>query len=216
MRRPRTSTLILGAVGSVFAILIVTMVIGSLYRPREPTYAPSPARPLDVGAGVVGPTVYTVDARESDVWVRFDFSRGSVVPASARSKDWDLAFSRYRIVTNGGGTNPAGAAGVVDLGLVPIDSALQLPTEGYAVDERRGDESDNPVLEDWYRYRWMAHLLEPLDRTYGIRTADGRYAVLRILSYYCTGGVSGCVTFRYRYRGDGERVFPAITGGTGG
>jgi hypothetical protein len=214
MRRPRTSTIVLGTVGSAFVILIVTMVIGSLRRPDEPTYAPSPARPRDVGDGPAGPTTYTVDARESDVWVRFDFSRGSIVVADPTSLDWDIAFSRYRIMTNGGGTNPAGGAGVVELDPAPLDSTIELPEDGYVSDERSGDESQNPVLEDWYSYRWMAHLLEPRDRLYGIRTADGRYAVLRILSYYCTGGVSGCVTFRYRYRGDGERSFPAVTAGT--
>ncbi len=31
---------------------------------------------------------------------------------------------------------------------------------------------------------------------------------MRLLSYYCPGGQSGCVTFRYRYRGDGERYLP--------
>jgi hypothetical protein len=42
---------------------------------------------------------------------------------------------------------------------------------------------------------------------YAIRTADGRYAKLEIVSYYCPGAVSGCLTFRYAYQGSGARAF---------
>jgi hypothetical protein len=40
-----------------------------------------------------------------------------------------------------------------------------------------------------------------------VRTADGRFAKMRILSYYCTGATPGCVTFEYVYQGSGSRRF---------
>ena len=142
-------------------------------------------------------------------WVYFDFSRRSVIPdAARRSLDWDLAFQRHRILTNGGATNPAGQGGVLDLGPQPLDSAFEVPLTGYVTDERPGDASRNRVLEDWYDYSWTSHILTPSDRTYAIRTADGRYAALRFVAYYCPGARPGCVTFLYAYRGDGGRRFP--------
>jgi hypothetical protein len=189
-------------------VLIAGVVASSLVRPQVETFVPSPAAPEEVGVASVGPQVYTVDATSHDRWVYFDFSRGSVVEVqSRRSLDWDIAFQRHRMITNGGATNPLGRAGVIDLGLLDPLSALELPDGGYVTDEQRGDRPRNRVLEDWYDYSWTTHVLRPADRSYAIRTADGRYAVLRFLGYYCPGGRPGCVAFRYRYRGDGARSF---------
>jgi hypothetical protein len=208
----KLSTLFLSAVGALFVILVVAMVAGSLRRPDVATYAPSPVEPSEGGEAPVGPRVYTVDATSHEDWVHFDFSRGSVVePASARSLDWDIAFQRHRIITNGGATNPLGQAGAIELGAVPVGSRIEVPGDGWVADAGRGASSRNPVLEGWYDYSWMSHLLRPAAQTYAVRTADGRgYAVLRFQGYYCPGGVPGCVTFRYRYRADGGRAFPRV------
>ncbi|HSR42903.1 MAG TPA: HmuY family protein, partial [Longimicrobiales bacterium] len=50
-----------------------------------------------------------------------------------------------------------------------------------------------------------SHILRPKDRVFAVRTADGRYAKLRILGYYCPGARPGCLAFRYVYQGDGSR-----------
>jgi len=210
----KRSNIVLGAVGLAFVVFIVALVAGSLSRPEVATFVPTPAAPKEVGAAEVGPYTYTVDARSSEEWVYFDFSRGSVVePAERSALDWDIAFRRHRMITNGGASNPIGQAGVADLGRASLDSTLEIPQGGFVTDLRRGDESRNPALEDWYEYSWISHILEPAQRTYAVRTADGRYALLRFVGYYCPGGQSGCVTFRYRYRGDGSRRFPSRRGG---
>ena len=202
------SNIALGAVGLAFVVFIVALVAGSLTRPEVATFIPSPAEPREVGDAAVGPLTYTVDARSPEDWVYFDFSRGSVVEtAGPPALDWDIAFRRHRMITNGGDTNPLGQAGVAELSAVPLDSTTVVPEEGFVTDERRGDESRNRALESWYDYSWLSHILEPADRVYAVRTADGRYAILRFVGYYCPGGQSGCVTFRYRYRGDGARRF---------
>jgi hypothetical protein len=209
MPMPRLSTIVLTSVGILFVLLITGLVASSLIRPSLEEYAPSSLSPQEVGEGAVGPLLYTVDATAHDRWIYFDFSRGSVVNVSSRySQDWDIAFRRHRMVTNGGSTNPAARAGVADLGPANIDSALALPEEGYVTDQQRGDAPRNHLLEDWYDYSWISHVLRPADRSYALRTADGKYAVLRFVGYYCPGGRPGCVTFRYRYRGDGVRIFP--------
>jgi hypothetical protein len=44
---------------------------------------------------------------------------------------------------------------------------------------------------------------------WAVRTADGRYAKLEMVGYYCPGPQPGCPTFRYVYQGDGTtRVAP--------
>ncbi len=200
--------------------LVVGLVARSLIRPELEVFVPSPAVSEEVGDGVAGPRLYTVDARSHDVWVYFDFSRGSVVQVdSRRSLDWDIAFQRHRMITNGGATNPLGRAAVAPLGPVAIESALQLPDSGYMADERRGDTPRNRALEDWYDYSWTSHVLRPADRAFAVRTADGKYAVVRFRGYYCPGGRPGCVAFLYRYRGDGGLTFPElrpIPGGASG
>lgn len=202
----KRSTFYLTAVALGFVLLIGALVTSSLMRSVPPGYLPTAPAPSEVGDRQVGPRDYTVDATNHDRWIYFDFSRGSVVDVEAPgSLDWDIAFQRHRMITNGGATNPLGQAGALDIGSSELDSGLEVPDFGYVTDERRGDESRNGALEEWYEYSWISHVLRPAHRVYAVRTADGRYAVLRFLGYYCPGGQPGCVTFRYLYRGDGGR-----------
>jgi hypothetical protein len=208
MRIPKISTVVLSTVAVFFVVLIVGIVASSLVRPELETYVPTPVAPEEVAERSVALRLFTVDASAHDRWIYFDFSRGSVVDVgSRRSLDWDIAFQRHRMITNGGATNPLGQAGILDLGPIEIDSAVRLPETGYVTDEQRGDTPRNRLLEDWYDYAWTSHVLRPADRTFALRTADGKYALLRFVAYYCPGGRPGCVTFRYRYRGDGARAF---------
>ena len=87
-----------------------------------------------------------------------------------------------------------------------FDALAEVPCAGYS-DSEAGRDSTNPAFEKWYDYGFTSHLLEPKPRVYAIRTADGRYAKLEIVSYYCPEAVSGCLTFRYAYQGSGARAF---------
>lgn len=186
---------------AVLAVAAVVLVAGSLRRPEVPTFPPTPPEPREIGDTLVGPVVYTVDASAPERWVFFDFSRGSVVPDPVAG--WDLAFNRFNVIVNGGSAF-AGDGGVLDLGPGTADPVAELPAVGYRATEA-GRDSVHPVLEEWYAYSFTSHLLTPRDRSYGIRTADGRYARLRFLSYYCPGARPGCVTFEYLYQGSGAR-----------
>lgn len=202
----KRSTFYLAAVAIAFVSLMGALVASSLMRPVPEGHPPTPPDPSEAGEREVGPRQYTVDATNHDRWVYFDFSRGSVVEVeSPRSLDWDIAFRRHRMITNGGGTNRRGQAGVLDIGTVELEAGLTVPEDGYVSDERRGDEGRNRALERWYEYSWISHVLRPADRVYAVRTADGKYAALRFLGYYCRGGRPGCMTFRYLYGGDGGR-----------
>jgi len=191
-----TVAVTLGAV----ALAAVVMIASSLRRPEVQTFSPTPPWPIDVGVERVGPVTYTVDASDPIRWSFFDFSRGSVVEAPD-PQGWDLAFRRFSIIVNGG-PRFAGDGGALDLGVLSLDTLSRVPTEGYHPTEVRRD-SLNAAFQGWYRYGFSSHLLTPRSHVFAVRTSDGRYAALELLSYYCPGAQPGCVTFRYVYQGAG-------------
>ena len=200
----RRAWIIPGVLLATVAFLAATFVVGSLRRPEPPSFTPGGPPPSEVGDSLVGPRVYTVDARDEQVWRWFDFSRGSVVE-SPGPRDWDLAFRRHDILVNGG-EGFAGEGGAIALEGVAFDALGEAPETGY-LGSAAGRDSASAAFEDWYDYGFTSHLLEPKPVLYAIRTADGRYAKLEILSYYCPEAVSGCLTFRYAYQGSGRRSF---------
>lgn len=179
------------------------------FDPASATYSPTPPRPVEAVEHLTGPTRYTIDARSENVWIYFDFSRGAVVPVLDPKQDaWDLAFKRYVMRTNGGRSNPGGQGAVLKVqardfavvAQVPDDAAFQAD-----VHPKNRLHPFNPVLEKWYNYSYLANVLAPKPEIYVVRTQDGKYAKIRLLSYYCTGNVAGCMTFEYVYQGDGSR-----------
>jgi hypothetical protein len=83
-----------------------------------------------------------------------------------------------------------------------FEGVSHVPETGYVVAEK--SDSVNAALEDWYDYSMTSHVLQPKETVYAIRTADGRYAKIEILGYYCAGALPGCTTFRYVYQGGGS------------
>ena len=179
------------------------------FDPASATYSPTPPRPVETVEHLTEPTVYTIDARSENVWVYFDFSRGAVVPVLDPKQDgWDLAFKRYVMRTNGGRSNPDGQGAVLkiherDFAVVPqVPEDVEFQAD---IHPKNRLHPFNPVLEKWYNYSYLANVLAPKPAIYVVRTQDGKYAKMRMLSYYCTGNVAGCMTFEYVYQGDGSR-----------
>ncbi len=189
---------------TVLLLLVVIFVASTLRRPSVPVFTPTPPQPVEIGDRLLGPVTYTIDASSPDVWQYFDFSRGSVVPPGD-PLGWDLAFRRFHIIANGG-AGFAGQGGIRELQHTPFDSVPVAPDTGYTASSARGD-STNTAIAHWYAYSWTSHILRPRPSTWIVRTADGRYARLQILSYYCPGAEPGCVTFRFVYAGAGGRAF---------
>ncbi|MFQ5688931.1 MAG: HmuY family protein [Gemmatimonadota bacterium] len=190
--------------GLLFALVLGSLLVSSLSRPTPSTFLPTPPAPSAAGDSLIWDRLYTIDARDAQRWVFFDFSRSSVV-VDPGPLQWDLAVRRFHLITNGGPSFPGGG-GVIEMPGVDLDSLTEAPRGEYVETAGSFDSNAaNPVLDRWYRYGYVSHLLEPRPRTYVFRTADGRYAKLKILSYYCPGAVPGCLTFRYTYQGAGGR-----------
>jgi hypothetical protein len=183
------------ALAGAFLLLVASLVIGSLTTPEFPPYAVTapPPRLAPVGDSLVGPGTYTLDASAGEGWRRFDFSRDAVVDSGS----WDIAFRRHHLIA-------APGAGIADLGAVPFDSVREVPVAGYAPTEF-GRDTVNPGVGKWYAYSMLSHLLKPKGHVYAVRTADGHFAKLEILAYYCRDVGAACYTVRYAFQGDGSR-----------
>jgi len=192
---------LIGSRGPVLATTLVSavaivLVALTLRHPDVVTYPPTVAPPRDAGRALVGPVLYTLDARSAEAWRHFSFHLGSVVDGAG-----DLAFKRYAIVAGPG-------AAIVDLGETTLDQVSAVPAEGYVANEGAA-EPRNPAIASWYSYGFFTHVLSPRPRVWAVRTADGRYAKLEMVGYYCPGPQPGCPTFRYVYQGDGStRMVP--------
>ncbi len=184
---------LLWVLAAAFVLLIAAILIGALAKPEFPPYALSVARPAPVGDSLVGPATYTLDASDGDRWQTFDFARNAVVGGGK----WDVAFRRFRVIAGPG-------AGIADLGLLPFDAVRELPDTGYRA-TLAGPDTVNPGVGKWYEYSMLTHLLTSKGHVYAVRTADGRYAKLALLAYYCRDVGTACVTFRYAYQGGGSR-----------
>jgi hypothetical protein len=182
-----------------FALFLATIayaLAASFVRPSVMTFEPTGAvRPgangesvaHDPGGGrAASIDTVTIDASDDGVWRYLDLEqrRVTVAPDTA---GWDLAFRRHTFIA---------AAGVRDVGAVPWDSVTRAPPGPYAGTPRASAAAD-PALRRWYRYRMLTHVLESRRSVFVVRTAEGRYAKVQILSYYCPGPRAGCPTVRY-------------------
>jgi hypothetical protein len=183
------------ALAGAFLLLVASLVIGSFTTPEFPPYAVTVPHPAPVGDSLVGPSTYTLDASAGDGWRRFDFAHNAVVDSGS----WDIAFRRHHVIA-------APGAGIADLGTVPFDSVRELPvaSAAYAPTEF-GRDTVNPGVGKWYAYSMLSHLLKPKGHVYAVRTADGHYAKLEILAYYCRDVGAACYTMRYAFQGDRTR-----------
>ena len=148
---------------------------------------------------------YTIDATNRNKWVHFSFTNGVTHIEEFIDKDsldWDIAFRRAKILSNGGATNPKGVVAIAALPGADFQSLDTLPpAEAFFVDTKISStaEPKNPAIDKWYKFDFMTFGLEPKDTTYIIRLADGGHTKLKILDYYC-GSTSACYTFKYSYQ----------------
>ncbi|MFN3596449.1 MAG: HmuY family protein [Rubricoccaceae bacterium] len=103
--------------------------------------------------------------------------------ADSASTAWDIAFRGTTILVNGGSSGPGqGAALIAE---APYASVAEAPADGYRVDAPGQPAIPGGSGNGWYVYNAQTNVIAPIaGRTLIIRTADGRFAKLRIVSYY--------------------------------
>lgn len=152
----------------------------------------------------------------------FSLKTGAKVdPSKVKSSEWDIAFTKeYNslLVANNGsvaGTPGYGGTGTGSFLIVekPYDQVTQAPSEAeFASKSISGFGWDSGNGIGWFFYDLKTHIAVPVkNRTFVLRTAEGKYAKLEMVSMY--KGAPATVsdlnwpapyfTFRYYLQNDG-------------
>jgi hypothetical protein len=162
----------------------------------------------DERSNLISTSYAIINASSEKDWAYFDLSRGATVDIHDKSSlEWDLAFRRGKVKSNGGATNKFGKAGLIDLKDVEYESVTEVPTEKYIQDSSTRTEEENTVLLKWYKYNYLTHVMSAKKNVYAFRTADNKYAKLQFLSFYCENDETGCIKIRYTYQDNGSNSF---------
>jgi len=150
----------------------------------------------------------------------FSFKTGAIVAnADSATTKWDIGFKRTTIIVNGGTSGPGTAGAIVQTGL--FDDLKEAPADGYAVDNKNATGGASLYAiptgsgKGWYTYDASANVIKPTAGKFlVIKTADGKYAKVEILSYYkgnkstpTSSDVSGYYSFRYVYQPNDSKSF---------
>lgn len=178
----------------------------------DPVNPPVEEDPLEVH------TVVT-NAKAFDSWTYYSIEKGEEVEVADpnNSLDWDIAFHRDNVRLNGGKSGKGeGAAKSLEEG--ELSKVEEAPADGYVKDEdgqivisyttgnpKMGTASFNQELK-WIHVGVGAggpvyNLFTK--KVFVIKTAKGKYAKLKFLSYLDGRGYGGHVTWQYAYQKDG-------------
>lgn len=128
------------------------------------------------------------------------------------TSNWDLAFYSTKILINGGTSGPGNGGGVVieqsfdDVTTAPHDSVIKTDNgTSFAIPTGSGN--------GWYNYDGVNMVINPIaGRTIVVRTADGKFGKIEILSYYknapatpTMADTSRYYKFRFTYQSDGTK-----------
>ena len=136
-----------------------------------------------------------------------------VASSDSATTEWDIALRGTEILINGGTSGPGqGSAQVVD-GV--FSELTEAPESGWVVDGASGPAIPESSGAGWYNYNPVAMVVTPIPgRILLVRTADGKYAKISIVSYYQDAPASPTsadearyYTFDYVLQPDGSRSF---------
>lgn len=117
-------------------------------------------------------------------YTKFDFANGEITMSA---KEWDIAFRGTGIIINGG-VSFGGTDEPVRTGEGAAYLATGTLASVVAVDESQleQDSASGHVLDNWYTYSGPPnHIIAPTaGKILVIKTRDGKYAKVEILSYY--------------------------------
>src|SRR5688572_12987112 len=153
------------------------------------------------------------DTGHTGIFTYYSLRTNSIIPSSdSATVNWDMAFGGTTIRVNSGTSGP-GQGGAIVL-TQAFNDVTEAPASGYAVDNAPVSHAiPTGSGNGWYTYNFAANTIIPTaGKTLVIKTADGKYAKVEILSYYKnapanpdTTSISRFYTFQYILRADGTR-----------
>ncbi len=195
----------------ILSFLLMSLLLASCGEGEKTN--PSASTPVDL-------TVRTVRNLQADTantgrFTFFSLRDSAIVPNSdSATTRWDIAFRATTIIINGGPIR-FGQGGAQVLTGTDFNTLETLPETGWRVDSSATSLAI-PVGSGraWYNYNQQTNIISPIPGVVlGIRTADGRFAKLQILSYYLNAPAnpdgfadrSRVYTFRYVFQPNGSR-----------
>lgn len=138
-----------------------------------------------------------------------------VANSDSATNKWDIGFRGTTLIVNGGAIRSGQGGAFVFTGL--FDELKEIP----ATAEFRTDQSPTSLAvpsasgQGWYNYNSQNHLITPIPgRVIVLRTGDGKFAKMEILSYYRGAPATPTqtsearhYTFRFSFQPDGSRTF---------
>ncbi len=179
-----------------------------------------------------------LEVKEKDItdynkWYYFSFATGKFVgtgdtdPAKgddakwAKRTDWDIAFHRYDVRTNGG-TSGKGQGAILKLATTKYDDVTEVGKGSFKKDEMIKDgiylgdphkqvkttSSINTTASNWigFSHEDMAWKMSKRN-IFVVKTADGKYVKFQFINFLNEKDKSGYLSFKYFYQKDGSTKF---------
>ncbi len=178
-------------------------------------------------------------SKEFDIWRYYSFEKGFETPVGtgnadpavgddakwAKRTDWDIAFCRYQIRTNGGASGSGKGAVAITKENASINDFSDLkmaPKNGYEADSehqiRIGMSAQGPKnamsniskASKWVEIKVngpgnYTTTIKPI--LFVLKTADGKYVKVYMKNYKNAKGMNGYLSFDYVYQKDGSTSF---------
>jgi hypothetical protein len=137
--------------------------------------------------GITVKNIKTFNPEQGDTMTYFSLRENKVIDKSrANTTEWDICFHRTSIYVNQGYRGP-GNGGAFVLRGVDFETLAELPKDSTFYEEKSETERAIPIGsgKGWYNYNHSTFEITPIPGVVlAIRTADGKYAKVKILSYY--------------------------------
>ena len=193
------------------SMLSCAVIVTGLISCGKEEIPPPPAVPT--------PSISVTDSIEipfsTNHYTFFSMKDSSVVNVSdSASTQWDFAIRFVNIIINSNARGPGNGGVITHMGI--YDTVTTAPLTGYSFDTTTTNLAINAGLTTgWYNYNQTTHAFSPNAGEYFlIKTADGHYAKLEILSVTYAGytppnptPTTLIYTFRYNYQANGTTTF---------
>jgi hypothetical protein len=183
-----------------------TFEMKEIEAPESPVEPEEPEKPEEPEEPEIPEDAIVVDATDAEAWVYFDLDTLEVVDEAS---DWEMAFRRQWIATNG----PRGVRVALVDG-VALDEVTEAPEDGYVADDFELTDENLANLafhgdSEWYEYDMATHRLAARKRVYVLVNAEEKAFAVQLLTYY-KDGEAGHPTFVVKELGS-EEPTPEVT-----